>query len=141
MQAFATMQATSGRPVRRLEVLTGPERRRSYKDADKMRLVAETLKPGVCVADLARRHGLHPQQLYTWRRQVRRGELALLAEDARDVPMFAAVVEAPEPAATPVQASVGHEVVVELGELRLRIGPDVAPTRVAVLVKALRSAG
>jgi transposase len=66
MQPFATMHATSGRSPRRLELLTGPERRRSYKDADKARLVAETLKPGVCVAELARRHGLHPQQLYTW---------------------------------------------------------------------------
>ena len=138
MQAFATMQATSGRSPRRLEVLTGPERRRSYKDADKMRLVAETLKPGVCVAALARRHGLHPQQLYTWRRQARRGELALLAEDA---PMFAAVVEAPEPAIAPVQPSAGNEVVLELGdELRLRIGSEVPPARVAALVKALRSA-
>ena len=137
MQAFATMQATSGRSPRRLEVLTGPERRRSYKEADKMRLVAETLKPGVCVAALARRHGLHPQQLYTWRRQARRGELALLAEAA---PMFAAVVEAPAAAAVPISA--GDEVVVELGDqLRLRIGPDVPPARVAALVKALRSAG
>jgi transposase len=139
MQAFATMQATSGRSPRRLEVLTGPERRRSYQDADKMRLVAETLKPGVCVAALARRHGLHPQQLYTWRRQARRGELALLAEAA---PMFAAVVEAPEPAAAAMQISAGNEVVVELGDqLRLRIGPEVAPARVAALVEALRSAG
>ena len=103
-----------------------------------MRLVAETLKPGVCVAALARRHGLHPQQLYTWRRQAGRGELALLAEDA---PRFAAVVEAPEPAAAAMQISAGDEVVVELGELRLRIGPNVPPARVAALVKALRSAG
>jgi transposase len=51
--------------VRRLEVPTNPERRRSCKDADKMRLVAETLEPGGCVVELARRHGLHPQQLYT----------------------------------------------------------------------------
>jgi transposase len=119
-------------------VLTGPERRRSYKDVDKARLVAETLEPSVCVADLARRHGPHPQQLYTWRRQARRGQLPLLAEDA---PMFAAAVEAPEPAAAPAQASAGGEVVVELGALRLRVGPDVPPARVAALVKALRSAG
>jgi transposase len=90
-----------------------------------------------CAADLARRHGLHPQQLYTWRWQARRGELALLGEDA---PMFAAVVEAPEPAAAPAQLHASGEVVIELGELRLRIGPEVAPARVAALVKALRSA-
>ena len=138
MPDFATIGATNGRPVRRLEVLSGPERRRSYRDADKARLVAETLKPGVCAADLARRHGLHPQQLYTWRRQARRGELALLGEDT---PMFAAVVEAPEPAAAPAQPYASREVVIELGELRLRIGPEVAPARVAALVKALRSVG
>lgn len=73
MQAFATIGATSGRPVRRLEMLTGPERRRSYKDTDKMRRVAETLKPGACVAALARRHGLHPQQLYSERQEPHRG--------------------------------------------------------------------
>jgi transposase-like protein len=67
--------ATSG-ATRRLEVLAGPERRRRYNASEKAALVAETLRPGACAARIARRHGLHPQQLYTWRRQARRGELA-----------------------------------------------------------------
>ena len=76
---------------RRLEVLSEPERRRRYRDEEKAALIAETFRPGVCTADLARRHGLHPQQLYTWRRQARRGELVLRDED---LPMFAPVVAA-----------------------------------------------
>jgi transposase len=55
--------ATSG-ATRRLEVLTGPERRRRYSASEKAELVAETLRPGACAARIARRHGLHPQQLY-----------------------------------------------------------------------------
>ena len=32
-----------------------------------VRIVAESLKPGVIVAEVARRHGIHRNQLYGWR--------------------------------------------------------------------------
>ena len=128
--------ATSG-ATRRLEVLTGPERRRRYRDAEKAALVAETLRPGACAARIARRHGLHPQQLYTWRRQARRGELALRDED---MPMFAPVVaEAPPTTAAGPDAASGSGIVLELGDLRLSFGPDVPAGRVAAVVAALRA--
>jgi transposase len=137
MDDFATSGATKAPVARRLEVLSGPERRRRYSDEEKAALVAETFRPGACTADLARRHGLHPQQLYTWRRQARRGELVLRDED---VPMFAPVVAA-EPAAAETAPSSGDErlLVLELGEVRLRIGSAVPPERVAALVAALRA--
>ncbi len=140
MADLATMGATRLVTPRRLEVRNGPGRRRERSDAEKARLVAETLAPEVCIADVARRHGLHPQQLYTWRRLAKRGELVLPAEAT---PMFAEVVAVPEPAATPEArraSGVGADVVIELGDLRLRIGPDVPPSRVAALVSALRAA-
>jgi len=145
MADLATIDATRAETPRRYEVRTGPERRRSRSEAEKAALVAETLAPEVCIADVARRNGLHPQQLYTWRRQARRGELALAAEAA---PMFAEVVTTPAPAAlasAPEAGTVtggtgigGAEVIVELDDLRLRIGPEVPPARVAALVVALR---
>jgi transposase len=58
--------------VRRLEVFTGTGRRRRFTDDDKARIVEETLAPGAVVSDVARRHGLSPQQLFTWRREARR---------------------------------------------------------------------
>jgi transposase len=121
----------------RLEVLTGPERRRRYSASEKAELVAETLRPGACAARIARRHGLHPQQLYTWRRQARRGDLALCDED---LPMFAPVVAeaAPSTAAGPDAAS-GSGIVLALGDLRLSFGPDVPAGRVAAIVAALRA--
>ena len=58
--------------VRRLEVITGTGRRRRFSADDKARIIEETLVPGAVVSDVARRHGLSPQQLFTWRRQARR---------------------------------------------------------------------
>lgn len=137
MQDFATIGATSEEPVRRVEVLCGPPRRRTYSDAEKASLVAASLRPGASAAGVARRAGVHPQLLYTWRRQARDGELALPADD---VAMFAAVVATPEPE-SPANADTdvdAGEIVIELGDLRLRIGASVAAERVAALVTALR---
>ena len=138
MEDFATSGATRAPVTRRLEVLSGPERRRRYSDEEKAALVSETFRTGVCTADLARRRGLHPQQLYTWRRLARRGELALRDYD---MPMFAPVVATEPDTAEPVgpQSGDDHLLVLELGEVRLRIGPAVPPERVAALVAALRA--
>jgi transposase len=59
------------KPVRRLEVFTGSGRRRSFSDEDKARIVAEIVTSGDSVSGVARRHGLSPQQLFGWRRQLR----------------------------------------------------------------------
>jgi transposase len=58
-------------PVRRLEVFTGAGRRRTWRDEDKARIVAEIATSGDSVCAVARRHGLSPQQLFGWRRQLR----------------------------------------------------------------------
>src|SRR5919202_6752981 len=58
---------------RRVEVLTGPGRRRRWSAAEKARIVAETLAPGVRVSAVARRWQLCPQQLSAWRRDARAG--------------------------------------------------------------------
>jgi transposase len=56
----------------RLTVLTGPERRRRWAPSEKARIVAESLVPGAIVAEVARRHDVHPNLLHLWRRQARR---------------------------------------------------------------------
>ena len=61
-------------PVRRLEVFTGVGRRRTWRDEDKARIVAEIATSGDSVCAVARRHGLSPQQLFGWRRQLREAE-------------------------------------------------------------------
>jgi transposase len=63
--------------VSRLEVLEGPSGRRTRSEAEKARIVAESLMPGARVSEVARQHGATRWQVYDWRRRLRqRGELA-----------------------------------------------------------------
>jgi transposase len=55
-------------------VFTGAGRRRTWRDEDKARIVAEIGTSGDSVCAVARRHGLSPQQLFGWRRQLRESE-------------------------------------------------------------------
>ncbi|QYE33268.1 transposase (plasmid) [Polymorphobacter sp. PAMC 29334] len=57
----------------RIEVFTGTRRRRPWSDDEKARIVAESYAgDGITVCDVARRNGICPSQLFTWRRQLRR---------------------------------------------------------------------
>ena len=52
-------------------VIAGSARRRSWSREEKARIVAESLDPSVSVSAVADRHGLNPNQLFTWRRRFR----------------------------------------------------------------------
>ena len=65
-----------GHSFRRVEVLTGVPRRRRWSAAEKAAIVAESLAPGAVASTVALRHGLHRNQLYMWRRELRSGALA-----------------------------------------------------------------
>ena len=53
----------------RVEVITSVERRRRLSPAEKQQLVSASLQPGASVSAGAREAGVHPGQLYGWRRQ------------------------------------------------------------------------
>src|SRR5437879_11529487 len=55
----------------RVEVITSVERRRRWSSAEKEQLVAASLESGASVSTIARDAGIHPSQLYGWRRQLR----------------------------------------------------------------------
>jgi len=81
------LKAAAGR---RLEVITGGGGRRRWSEDEKARAIEASLAPGVVVSEVARRHGISPQQLFAWRREARRR-----FEASTDAPPFApAVVEA-----------------------------------------------
>jgi len=61
------------------EVRGAGVRRRQFRSVEQKRqMVKETLKPGASVAIIARRHGINANQLFSWRRQYRRGALELV---------------------------------------------------------------
>ena len=54
----------------RVEIITSVQRRRRWSVAEKEQLVAASLEPGASVSAVAREAGIHPGQLYGWRRQL-----------------------------------------------------------------------
>ena len=58
-------------PSRRGNVLAGPERRRRWSTVEKLAIVKESFEEGAVVSHVAHRHGLSPQQLFGWRREIR----------------------------------------------------------------------
>jgi transposase len=68
------------------EVLHGPERRRRWAAAEKIAIVAETHEPGVTVSLVARRHGVAPNQVFSWRRLAAQGALTAAGAEEEVVP-------------------------------------------------------
>jgi transposase len=76
---------TDGHSFRRIEVLTGTARRRRWSEAEKAQIVSESLAPGAVASAIALRYGLHRNQLYAWRKQLRAAAAAAPAADAETV--------------------------------------------------------
>src|SRR5262249_13167360 len=60
--------------------------RRRWTAAEKVRIVEETFEPGMTVSLVARRHGVAPNQLFTWRRLVVEGALTAAGSGEQVVP-------------------------------------------------------
>src|SRR5438046_835140 len=70
----------------RVEIITSVQRRRRWTAAEKVRMVEETFEPGMTVSLVARRHGVAPNQLFTWRRLVVEGALTAAGSGEQVVP-------------------------------------------------------
>ncbi|MFD1253167.1 transposase [Devosia equisanguinis] len=122
-----------------MELLTTSGRRRrnrQWPDAVKARIVAETLRPGATIGEVAERHGLKPNHISSWRTLARRGRLVLPAPE--DAVEFATLMVAPVDealAAAERTASAGPEVVV--GSVTIRLEPGASAARIASVVHAL----
>lgn len=135
MGAFSDTSSASA--PRRMEVLSGVERRRRWPAELKAQIVAESLAPGANVSEIARRHDIRASQVQLWRKQAREGALALPAEEAHPQTAFAPVVVA-TPAARPVVARAATAVVeIEAGAVRVRIRSGAEAGMVEAIVRAL----
>ncbi|WP_158523318.1 MULTISPECIES: transposase [Agrobacterium] len=52
-----------------MKILTGVERRRDWSDDDKLQILEEAAASGARIVDVAHRHDIRPQQIYTRRRK------------------------------------------------------------------------
>ena len=125
------MRDMKGGEYRRVEVLTGPGRRRVWDEATKAQVVAESEAPGAVVSAVARRWQIAPQQLFTWRREARTTSLAVGRGEAAFVPILAEPLAAAGAAAGP-----GLEVV--LAGAVVRVSPEVDPRLLSAVLRAVR---
>ena len=135
---------TAMAPSRRIEVFTGAGRRREWSADRKAAIVAESYASVGSVCDVARRHGLTPTQLFTWRRADRRRQAAPRSE--ADPTFIPAVVEAPTRTLARWQdrrRSSDDEtplISVEVGGASMRICRGADITTVTAIIKALKGA-
>ena len=116
--------------------MADPTGRRSWPEAVKARIVAESFAPGARVVDVARRHQVAPQQVTAWRRDARKGRLTLPVDEA--APFAALVVEEPL-AAAPAPSWPPPMIEIEAGGVVVRLAGDAPAARVAEIAAALRA--
>lgn len=89
-----------------MEVVGRMSGRRRWSDAEKLEILAEAFRPGVRVCDVIARREVSSSLIYTWRKQLREGQLAGVAPS---LPVFAEVrvAEPAPPAPQPVAGSSG----------------------------------
>ena len=122
-----------------MEIITGVERRRRWRLDEKLRIVAEVEQPGACFAQIARRYDVSRGLLWSWRRQVRNGELR-----STEAAAFLPVQLVPEPRPTaPVtrEAAPATDARIEItlpDGTTLRVGRDVGAVALRRVLGVLR---
>ncbi|WOH63861.1 IS66-like element accessory protein TnpA [Bradyrhizobium sp. BWA-3-5] len=128
------LDSSSVGAVSRLEVLEGPSGRRVPSEAERARIVAESLLPGAQVSEVARRHGATRWQIYDWRRRFRRrGELPSC--EAPQPPPFAPLV-VEEPLERHVPAV---KLEIAIGDVVVRTEAAIDGEQLSRLIRAVRA--
>ena len=114
-----------------VSVLTGPERRRRWSEAQKLELVSQAFSPGGSPSEIARRADICTSLLYRWRR-------TFMAPPQPTGFVPAVLIEGPAPA--PVRERPDPPaIVVELqGGVRVSLAMNAPASLVVATLKALR---
>ena len=138
---------TSG--VQRFEVFTGAGRRRDWAPEVKASILAESYAGQETVCAVARRHGLSPSQLFTWRRELRKqleGQGLTLPIEAAPAPSFVPAVIDPPPAHQPApkrtrkpRRSKASVVELEIDGVAVKIGRGADAGVIAAVIEALKA--
>jgi transposase len=115
-----------------MTLITGEERRRRWGAEERARIVAAIEEPGAVVAAVARNADICTSLVYKWRREAR---------SAASASGFAKVVV--ENATPAVALSPSHEaepqaILVEMKDVRVRIGANASSASIAATLRALR---
>lgn len=121
----------------RIQILSVSDtgRRRRWTDDEKLRIVEESQRDGVTLAEVSRRHEISRSMLYDWRYRQKIGLLGCPARFMRLVPLEGHASPEVMPPAPPSRAAV---MTVELGEgCRVTIPADFDMEAAARLLNGL----
>ena len=124
-------------PVRRVEVFTGAGHRRRWSAQAKAQVVAESYSGAETVCEVARRHGLAPTQVFTWRRLAKAATprfVPVLVED------LGAPITAAEPPRTRRRRALAGQIELEIEGVRVRVSRGAESETVAAVIQALKAA-
>jgi transposase len=130
--------------VTRFEVFTGVGRRRDWPPHVKASIVAESFSGQETVCSVARRHGMSPSQLFTWRRQLRKQMESQGAVVPAFVPAVVDTGSAAEPA-PPIRRpkkgrrSKASAVELEIDGVAVKISRGADAVVIAAVIEALRA--
>lgn len=130
----------------RMEILTGVERRRDWSDEEKLSILQEAAEPDTRIADVARRHDIKPQQIYTWRRKFAAAQsepvvsflpVGLIATEASDEAERPAAADKPaaKRSARPMRIEIGCK-----GGRVLKVEANIAPDVLKALIRSVEDA-
>ena len=128
------LEGSSAGSVIRLEVLEVTSGRRMRSEAERARIVAESLLPGAQVSEVARKHGATRWQIYDWRRRFR--QRGILTSCEASPPTFAPLVveraleELPAPAI---------KLEIAIGDVVLRTDTAIDGEQLSRVIRAVRA--
>ena len=116
-------------------MISGAGGRRRWSLDEKAAIVEETLAPGAVVSEVARRHGLTPQQVFGWRRDARHE-----GSGAEAMAFVPALVEAGPEVQRPRRRrrSGTSGIELEIAGVTVRVGTGASPKAIAAVIKALK---
>ncbi|MGO6944773.1 IS66-like element accessory protein TnpA [Rhizobium leguminosarum] len=121
----------------RVEIL-GQERRRRWSNEDKLAIVTAVGEAGATITEVARRHDVTRQQIYTWRSELKKKGLLSTSGNAVFIPVGLSAAQA--------DVSEGREICCGMIELRLSCGrtlrfeSSVAPSVLTQVIRAVEAA-
>jgi transposase len=114
--------------------------RKSYSENYKRRVVSLTWEPGVSVAQIAQRHGLNANLLFTWRRQLGKAQ-SPGSSPIGSMPALLPVTVAPVAAdsAPPACSTTANDgcIEIDIGAARMRLQGRVDLQTVAAVLRML----
>ena len=125
---------------RRVEILTGPTRRRRWSVDQKARIVAETLEPGARVAEVARRWQVCSQQVFGWRRAAGRNVTTAPATMTGKIASGFVPIVTEDGPVTAVPTTPAPMIEVRLAGAAVRVAPGMDDTaQLTAVLQAIRA--